>query len=82
MASMKLIVRTEELMMSTRKMIIGLCICLFLIVFAGQTLSQTQRDERAGKRTDMSDWASRETEQWQKMHERRMQQWQRQREQR
>ena len=67
--------------MSTRKMIIGLCICLFVIVFSDRTLSQTRRGERAGRTTDMSDWAARRARQRQKMHERRVRQLEMQREQ-
>ncbi len=64
--------------MSTRKMIIGLCICLFVIVCVDRTLSQTRRGRRAGRTTDMSNWATQRARQRRKMHERRIQQLERQ----
>ncbi|MDT8300492.1 MAG: hypothetical protein RQ760_03345 [Sedimentisphaerales bacterium] len=57
--------------MSTRKMIIRFFICLSIVVFAGQTLSQTQEPENAGKATEPDSW----TEQWQRRTEQRRQQW-------
>lgn len=67
--------------MSTRKMIIGLCICLFVIVFAGRTLSQTRRSERARRTTDMRDWAAQRARQRQKKNEQWVRQLEKQREQ-
>ncbi len=57
--------------MSKRKMIIGFFVCLSIAVFAGQTLSQTQRRESTREVTDPESWV----QQWQRMHEQRRQQW-------
>ncbi len=58
--------------MSTRKIIIGLFVCLSIAVFAGRTLSQTQGRENTSEVTDPESWV----QQWQRRHEQRRQQWQ------
>ena len=62
--------------MSTRKMIIGLFICLSIAVFAGQTLSQTRGP---GRTRETPDWNLRKnmtSEQIHREQQKRIQQWQ------
>lgn len=42
--------------MSTRRIIIGLIVCFSVVVFAGQTLSQTRGRTRTSKTTDRDRW--------------------------
>jgi hypothetical protein len=61
--------------MSTRKIIVGLCICLFVIVFADRTLSQTRRGERTRRTINTNPLgARRRISRQQTMHRRRMRQ--------
>lgn len=60
--------------MSTRKMIIGLFICLSIAVFAGQTLSQARGPDGTREATKQDSWGQQRLREWQKMDEQRRQQ--------